>query len=63
MLFGDELIGTNYLDLEDRYFTPEWRSIKNKPIEFRELHHPTSSVAQGTVKMWVEINPNKVTPE
>lgn len=62
-LFGDDLIGTNYLDLEDRFFTPEWRAIKNKPIEYRVLHHPSSMVAQGTMRMWVEINPADVHPD
>lgn len=62
-LFGDDLIGTNYLDLEDRFFTPEWRAIKNKPIEFRELHHPSSKMAQGTLRMWVEINAVDLPPE
>lgn len=61
-LFGDDLIGTTQVDLEDRYFDPDWRCIKDKPVEFRELKHPSSSAAQGTVKMWVEINPYKVDP-
>jgi len=34
-IFGDESIGTTSLDLEDRFFSPEWQSIKNKPIEYR----------------------------
>ena len=34
-LFGDDLIGTTVLDLEDRYFLPEWRAINNKPVEYR----------------------------
>lgn len=27
MLFGDDLIGTTYVDLEDRYFMSDWRAI------------------------------------
>jgi len=42
-LFGDDLIGTTFVDLEDRYFMPEWRAIKNKPVEYRELKHPSSA--------------------
>jgi len=43
--------------LEDRYFSPEWQSIRQKPIEFRDLYHPSSTISQGTVKLWVEIIP------
>ena len=27
MCFGDDLIGTTIIDLEDRYFLPEWNAI------------------------------------
>ena len=57
MLFGDELIGETRLDLEDRYFSADWRSIDNKPIEHRQLYHPSSAVSQGTVKLFAEIIP------
>jgi hypothetical protein len=56
-MFGDELIGQTSIDLEDRYFSPEWQSIRQKPIEFRDLYHPSSTISQGTVKLWVEIIP------
>lgn len=62
-LFGDDLIGTTDVDLEDRFFMSEWRAIKNKPVEYRVLKHPSSSVAQGSLKMWVEINPYNIKPE
>lgn len=38
-LFGDDLIGETKIDLEDRFFSPEWQSIKDKPIEYRQLYH------------------------
>lgn len=60
MIFGDDLIGESILDLEDRYFSADWNSVPNKPIEYRELYHPSSAVNQGTVKMWVEILPTTV---
>jgi hypothetical protein len=62
-LFGDDLIGSTDVDLEDRFFMSEWRAIKNKPVEYRELKHPSSCVAQGSLKMWVEINPYHIKPE
>ena len=34
-LFGDDLIGTTYVDLEDRFFLPEWIALKEKPVEYR----------------------------
>lgn len=48
------------IDLEDRFFSPEWQSIKNKPIEYRQIYHPSSSVSQGVVKLWVEIHPTSI---
>ena len=46
-IFGDELIGTSMLDLEDRYFTLDWVALKDKPIEKRDLSHPSSNNPQG----------------
>jgi hypothetical protein len=34
-IFSDDSIGITSIDLEDRFFSPEWQSIKNKPIEYR----------------------------
>ena len=55
MLFGDDLIGRTTIDLDDRFFSPEWRSIKNKPIEYRELYHESTQLAQGTITCWLDI--------
>jgi Ca2+-dependent lipid-binding protein len=57
MIFGDELVGESVIDLEDRYFTLDWMGLKNKPVEYRSLFHPSSKASQGEVKCWVEINP------
>jgi hypothetical protein len=58
-LFGDDLIGETTIDLDDRFFSPEWSSIRFKPVEFRHLYHPSSNGSQGVVKLWLEINPLK----
>ena len=59
-IFGDDSIGKTSIDLEDRFITAQWQSFKNKPIEYRQLYHPSSSVSQGVVKMWVEIHPTTI---
>ena len=46
-IFGDDLIGTTIIDLEDRYFTMEWQSLEEKPIEYRQIYHQSSSLSQG----------------
>jgi len=43
--FGDDLIGISRLDLDDRFYNKEWSAIENKPIEFRDLYHPTSTIS------------------
>ncbi len=56
-LFGDDLIGETKIDLEDRYFSADWQKIVDKPIEFRQIYHPSSKLSQGVLKLWVEIIP------
>lgn len=53
-LFGDDLIGKTQLELDDRFLNPEWKSMQYKPIEFRELYYPSSTLAQGTVVCWID---------
>ena len=55
VLFSDDFIGETTLDVEDRFFSPRWQSIVNKPVELRSLFSPTSSVQQGQIRLWVEI--------
>lgn len=54
--FGDELVGATLIDLDDRYFSRSWQAIDDKPVEYRELKHFSSSRSQGTLKCWVEID-------
>ena len=56
-IFGDDLIGSTTCDLEDRFFCMEWQSLEQKPVENRDLNHECSTLSQGVVKMWLEINP------
>ena len=54
-LFGDDFIGLTKFDLDDRFYSKEWTSIHNKPIEYRNLWILSSNIAQGVVKCWVDI--------
>jgi hypothetical protein len=54
-IFGDDLIGSTSIDLEDRFFSLEWQSLPEKPIEVRQIYIDSSSIDQGTIKCWVEI--------
>jgi len=42
-LFGDDLVGETKVDLEDRFFSPEWQTLKYKPIEYRQIYHSSST--------------------
>jgi len=53
----DEMIGETMIDLEDRFYSRKWRSLKDYPIETRKLFHPSSKLPQGELRMWVEIMP------
>ena len=57
-----DLIGVTKIDLEDRYFSNEWREKykDKKPIEERTLFIPKSSAPQGVLQCWVEILDPKV---
>jgi hypothetical protein len=54
--FGDDFIGKTTLDLDDRYFSDKWRSMDDKPIEYRNLYHETRTISSGVIKMFVTIN-------
>lgn len=55
-IFGDDFVGSTDIDLEDRYFSMDWNALPHKPIEYRQLYHPSSRVSQGVLKCWLEIN-------
>lgn len=60
-LFGDDLIGTTILDLDDRFFCQNWQTLEEKPLEQRQLYHPSTALSQGVVEMWLDIEPEKST--
>lgn len=51
------MIGKTSIDLDDRFFNPKWQAIEEKPIETRELYHMSSAMNQGTLDMWLDIDP------
>lgn len=57
LLFGDDLIGKTTIDLDDRFFNPKWVAIEEKPVETRELYHSSSTLNQGVIDLWVDIDP------
>jgi hypothetical protein len=55
-LGSDELVGVSKIDVAQRFFSPSWRALgPRKPVELRPLWHPTSSIPQGHLEMWVDI--------
>ena len=54
---SDELIGETKIDLEDRFYSQNWRNLKDCPIEVRGLFHPSSAIEQGRIGLWLDIIP------
>lgn len=60
---GDDFVGATLLDLEDRWFSAKWQQLgasgdsyeKRKPLEIRPLFAPSSTMPQGSIRMWVDI--------
>jgi hypothetical protein len=52
---ADDVVGMSKIDLENRFFNPEWKAYQYKPIEYRTLWNPCSSNPQGQLKLWVDI--------
>lgn len=52
---GDDLIGSTEIDIEDRYYTTDWRAFDKVPLETRRLRAPSRTQGQGDLKMFIEI--------
>lgn len=52
---GDDLIGSTTVDIENRWFTTDWRALSKVPVEYRDIFCPGRSTKQGTLKMFIEI--------
>eukprot|EP00475_Leptophrys_vorax_P037443 TRINITY_DN645_c0_g2_i2.p1 TRINITY_DN645_c0_g2~~TRINITY_DN645_c0_g2_i2.p1 ORF type:complete len:555 (+),score=161.30 TRINITY_DN645_c0_g2_i2:318-1982(+) len=52
---GDDLIGATTIDVEDRYFSKDWKALPLKPVEWRNLMNPTSKNPQGKLQLWMDI--------
>lgn len=56
-LFGDDLIGKTSIDLDDRFFSGDWQALEEKPIEYRQIYHHSTTLSQGVITCWLEIEP------
>ena len=57
---GDDFIGQTVIDIEDRWYSKNWRDMKEErdnkmPLEYRKLYVDDSGLIQGTLELWVEI--------
>jgi C2 domain len=51
----DQILGTTSVDLEERYFNPDWQSKTIKPIEYRTLRRVADNLPCGRISLWVEL--------
>lgn len=53
--FSDAFIGKTSVDIEDRFYDPNWLKLTDKPIETHDLIDQTSPGYKGNVSFWMEI--------
>jgi hypothetical protein len=51
----DDLVGVTRIDVEDRWFSNEWKNVEIKPLERRTLKNFASQAPQGKIELWLEI--------
>eukprot|EP00947_MAST-08B_sp_MAST-8B-sp1_P004388 g4388.t1 len=57
-LLSETEIGRTTVDIEDRWFSKQWREDMKEmraPREYRSLYHPSVRLPRGKVEMWVEM--------
>uniref|UniRef100_M4BZV0 C2 domain-containing protein n=1 Tax=Hyaloperonospora arabidopsidis (strain Emoy2) TaxID=559515 RepID=M4BZV0_HYAAE len=62
-VYGDDFVGATLIDLEDRWFDEKWQNLggrvdcseRRKPLEVRSLFAPSSTLPQGSLRLWVDI--------
>jgi hypothetical protein len=57
ILTQDDLIGETRIDLENRFFSPNFRKLPEIPIETRPLLSSFSKEKKGEIKLFLEIIP------
>lgn len=53
-LVNNQLIGSTFIDLEERLYVPEWTQYEKKPVEKRNIQHPARG-SRGRLEMWIDI--------
>jgi hypothetical protein len=53
-VIGNGYIGSTQVDLEERVFMPEWNIYDKKPVEKRNIEHPSRG-SRGRLEMWIDI--------
>eukprot|EP01053_Blabericola_migrator_P009021 Blabericola_migrator_1__9020@NODE_47_length_16538_cov_123_101147_g43_i0_p1_GENE_NODE_47_length_16538_cov_123_101147_g43_i0NODE_47_length_16538_cov_123_101147_g43_i0_p1_ORF_typecomplete_len706_score122_28Ferlin_C/PF16165_5/2e02Ferlin_C/PF16165_5/1_5e12C2/PF00168_30/0_007C2/PF00168_30/3e05_NODE_47_length_16538_cov_123_101147_g43_i033835500 len=54
----DEVVGSTHVDLEDRWWNPEYRKMVSDgtvPIEQRHLRRPGEPLSRGILRVWVDL--------
>lgn len=57
LLNNDDLVGETKIDIENRFFSPNFRNLPEIPIETRFLYNPFSKEKKGEIQLFVEIIP------
>ena len=53
---GDDLIGIAEIDIEDRWFSKEWRKLDPKPVEVVPIYNSRSTAPYGHISLWIDMN-------